>query len=84
MLLIGAFVVTKASVDVLKTVLLHMMPISAPIAVPKDRAFLSSHVAVAVAVFGMLVVVIWLVGRRELLFPAVAVAIAVVVPSRYR
>ena len=32
-LLIGAFVVTKASVDVLKTVLLHMMPISAPIAV---------------------------------------------------
>ena len=77
-LLIGAFVVTKASVDVLKTVLLHMMPISAPIAVPKDRAFLSSHVAVAVAVFGMLVVVIWLVRRRELLFPAVAVAIAVV------
>lgn len=76
-LLIGAFVVTKASVDVLKTLLVHMMP-SAPISGPTDRAFLSSHVAVAVAVFGMLVVVIWLVGRRELLFPAVAVAIAVV------
>jgi len=79
-LLIAAFVVTKASVEVLKVLLgvdPHVMP-TGPNDEMEARAFLSSHVAVAVAVFAMLVVVIWLVGRRDLLFPAVAGAIAVV------
>src|SRR5919197_1732953 len=79
-LLIGAFVVTKASVEVLKTLLgvdWRVMPIPPPDE-RADRAFLSSHAAVAVAVFAMLVVIIWLYGRRDLLFPAVAVAIRVV------
>ena len=76
-LLIAAFVVTKASVEVLKMLLVHVMPI-APTGESEDRAFLSSHVAVAVATLAMLVVVIWLSGHRDVLPLAVAVAIVVV------
>lgn len=76
-LLIAAFVVTKASIEVLKMLLVHVMPI-APTGEPEDRAFLSSHVAVAVATLAMLVVVIWLSGHRDVLPLAVAVAIVVV------
>lgn len=75
-LLIAAFVVTKASVEVLKMLLVHVMPI-APTG-ESARAFLSSHVAVAVATLAMLVVVIWLSGHRDVLPLAVAVAIVVV------
>ena len=79
-LLIGAFVVTKASVDILKMLLgvnVHVMPIPTT-GDMQDRAFLSSHVAVAVALFAMLVVIIWLFGRRDLLLPAVAVVILLI------
>ena len=65
-LLIAAFVVTKASVEVLKALLVHVMPI-APSGELEDRAFLSSHVAVAVATFAMIVVVIRLSGHRDVL-----------------
>lgn len=77
-LLIAAFVATKATVEVLKMLLVHVIPIAAPIGEREDRAFLSSHVAVVVAVSAMLVVVIWLSGHRDLLPLAVAVAIVLV------
>ena len=79
-LLIAAFVVTKASVEVLKALLVHVMPI-APSGELEDRAFLSSHVAVAVATFAMIVVVIRLSGHRDVLPLGVAVAVAIVVVS---
>jgi membrane-associated phospholipid phosphatase len=76
-LLLAAFAATIATVEVLKALLVRVMPI-APSGEPEDRAFLSSHVAIAVAVLAMLVVVIGLSGRRDLLRPAVTMAIVVV------
>ena len=79
-LLIAPFVVTKALVEVLKMLLgadVRVVPFP-PTGEMDDRAFLSSHVAVAVAVLAMLVILIWLFGRRDLLFPAMAVAIVLV------
>jgi hypothetical protein len=76
-LLIAAFVATTATVAILKTLLVRVMPV-APIGEPEHRAFLSSHVAVAVAVFAMLVVVMWLSGHRDFLPLATAVAIVLV------
>jgi membrane-associated phospholipid phosphatase len=76
-LLIAAVVVTTATVEVLKRLLVHVTPIT-PIGERWNRAFLSSHVAVAAAVFAMLVVIIWLFGHRDLLPLAVAVAIVLV------
>jgi membrane-associated phospholipid phosphatase len=78
-LLIAAVVVAKASVEVLKVLLVHVMPMRAPIGERVNRAFLSSHVAVAVAVLAMLIVVIRLFGHRDLLSLAVAVAIVLVI-----
>lgn len=76
-LLLAAFAATLATVEILKALLVRVMPI-APSGEPEDRAYMSSHVAIAVAVFGVLVVVIGLSGRRDLLRPAVAVAIVAV------
>lgn len=76
-LLLAAFAATVATVEILKVLLVRVMPI-APSGEPEDRAFLSSHVAIAVAVLAMLVVVIGLSGRRDLLRPAVAIAIVAV------
>jgi membrane-associated phospholipid phosphatase len=76
-LLIATFVATTATVAILKTLLVRVMPV-APTGEPEDRAFLSSHVAVAVALFAMLVVVIWLSGHRDLLPVAATVAIVLV------
>lgn len=76
-LLVGAYVVTKASVEVLKMLLVHVMP-TAPIGERVNVAFLSTHVAVAVAMLGMLVVVIWLSGYRNLFPLAVALAVVLV------
>ena len=64
-LLVAAYIVTKASVEVLKMLLVHVMP-TAPIGDRVNVAFLSTHVAVAVAMLAMLVVVIWLFGHRNL------------------
>jgi membrane-associated phospholipid phosphatase len=76
-LLLAAFVATVATIEILKALIVRVMPI-APSGEPEDRAFLSSHVAIAVAVLGMLVVVIGLSGRRDLLRPAVPMAIVAV------
>jgi membrane-associated phospholipid phosphatase len=76
-LLIAAFLATIATVEILKTLLVRVMPI-APTGDLDDRAFLSSHVAIAVALLGMLVVVIALSGHRALLPLTVAIAIVLV------
>lgn len=76
-LLIAAFLATIATVEILKTLLVRVMPI-APTGDLDDRAFLSSHVAIAVALLGMLVVVIALSGHRALLPLTVASAIVLV------
>lgn len=76
-LLIAAFAATTATVEILKTLLVRVMPI-APTGEAEDRAYLSSHVAIAVAICAMLVVVIWLSGHRNLLPLAVAMAIVLV------
>jgi membrane-associated phospholipid phosphatase len=76
-LLLAAFAATLVTVEMLKALLVRVMPI-APSGEPEERAFLSSHVAIAVAVLAMLVVVIGLSGRRALLRLAVAVAIVAV------
>jgi membrane-associated phospholipid phosphatase len=76
-LLLAAFVATVATIEILKALIVRVMPI-APSGEPEDRAFLSSHVAIAVAVLGVLVVVIGLSGRRDLLRPAAAIAIVAV------
>jgi membrane-associated phospholipid phosphatase len=78
-LLIAAVVVAKASVEVLKVLLVHVMPMRVPIGERVNRAFLSSHVTVAVALLAMLAVVIWVFGHRDLFFLAVAVAIVLVI-----
>ena len=75
-LLLAAFAATVATVEILKALLVRAMPIAAN--GEPDRAFLSSHMAIAVAGFGMLVVVIGLSGRRDLLRPAVVMAIVAV------
>lgn len=76
-LLFAACLATTATVEILKTMLVRVMPI-APTGDVDDRAFLSSHVAIAVAFFGMLVVVIALSERRALLPLTVAMAIVLV------
>ena len=77
-LLVGAYVVTKASVEVLKMLLVHVMP-TAPIGDRVNVAFLSTHVAVAVAMLAMLVVVIWLFGHRNLVPLGVALTAVLVI-----
>jgi len=76
-LLIAALLATTATVEILKILLVRVMPI-APTGELDDRAFLSSHVAIAVAFFGMLVVVLALSGHRALLPLTVAIAIVLV------
>jgi membrane-associated phospholipid phosphatase len=76
-LLFAACLATTATVEILKTLLVRVMPV-APTGDLDDRAFLSSHVAIAVAFFGMLVVVIGFSGHRALLPLTVAIAIVLV------
>jgi membrane-associated phospholipid phosphatase len=76
-LLLAAFVATTVTVEILKTLLGRVMPI-APSGEMEDRAFLSSHVAIAVAICAMLVVIIGLSGHRDRLPLAVVMAIALV------
>lgn len=77
-LLVAAYIVTKASVEVLKMLLVHVMP-TAPIGDRVNVAFLSTHVAVAVAMLAMLVVVIWLFGHRNLVPLGVALTAVLVI-----